>query len=39
VPVGRRVVSARQAFTFRPDLILAAVVAIVLLGRLTAGRL
>ena len=27
------------AFTFRPELILVAVVLIVLLGRLTAGRL
>jgi hypothetical protein len=39
VPVGRRLVSAWQAFSFRPDLVLAAIVLIVLLGWLTAGRI
>ena len=39
VPLHRRLISGWQAFSFRPDLILAAVIVIVLLGWLTAGRL
>jgi len=39
VGVGRRLSSAWQAFSVRPDWILMAVVAVVLLGWLTAGRL
>ncbi len=39
VPLHRRLISGWQAFSFRPDLILGAIVLIVLLGWLTAGRL
>ena len=39
VRLGRRVSSALQAFSVRPDWILIAIVIVVLLGWLTAGRL